>query len=158
MATERRRFADDFAHTGPYADAISNLHESNPMPRLPTSPPLIRYTGRTPLQHAERLLGVVVGAALAASFALVLTGCSTEVAKPSVDLPPKFAASTASEMEPEAAWWETFNDPVLTDLVRRAMRENRDIKIAAERVRTARAGETISRSWLFPSVGMSAFG
>lgn len=99
-----------------------------------------------------------MGAALATSFALVLTGCSTEVAKPSVELPAKFAASTASEMEPEAAWWETFNDPVLTDLVRRAMRENRDIKIAAERVRTARAGETISRSWLFPSVGMSASG
>ena len=158
MATERRRFADDFAHTGPYADATSNLYESNPMLRCPLPFPLTRYAGQTPLQHAERLFGVVVGAALAASIALVLTGCSTEVAKPSVDLPAKFAASTASEMEPEAAWWETFNDPVLTDLVRRAMRENRDIKIAAERVRTARAGETISRSWLFPSVGMSAFG
>ena len=32
--------------------------------------------------------------------------------------------------------------------------ENRDVKIAAERVRAARAGETISRSWLFPSVGV----
>ena len=122
MATERRPFADDFAHTEPYADATSNLHESNPMPRLPTFHLLTR-NGQTPLQHAERLFGVVVGAALAASIALVLTGCSTEVAKPSVELPAKFAASTASEMEPEAAWWETFNDPVLTDLVRRALHQ-----------------------------------
>ncbi|WP_137820660.1 efflux transporter outer membrane subunit [Pseudomonas sp. 2FG] len=128
------------------------------MPRLPTPHPLTRHAGQTTLQYAERLVGVVVGAALAASIALVLTGCSTEVAKPTVDLPAEFAASTASEMEPEAAWWEAFNDPVLTDLVRRAMRENRDVKIAAERLRAARAGETISRSWLFPSVGVSAFG
>ncbi|MCU1749808.1 TolC family protein [Pseudomonas sp. 6D_7.1_Bac1] len=128
------------------------------MQRLPPPHPLTHYAGQTTFQHAERLVGVVVGAALAASIALILTGCSTEVLKPSVDLPAKFAASTASEMEPEAAWWKTFNDPVLTDLVRRAMRENRDIKIAAERVRAARAGETISRSWLSPSVGVSAFG
>jgi multidrug efflux system outer membrane protein len=42
--------------------------------------------------------------------------------------------------------------------VRRAARENRDVKIAAERLRAARAGETVSRSWLFPSVGASASG
>ena len=85
------------------------------MLRLPPSLPLTRYAGQTPLQHAERLFDVIVGAALAASIALVLTGCATEVAKPSVNLPAGFAASTASEMEPEAAWWETFKDPVLTD-------------------------------------------
>jgi NodT family efflux transporter outer membrane factor (OMF) lipoprotein len=158
MATEQRRFADDFAHTRPYADATSNLHELTLMSRFSTSCSLTRYLGQAPLQHAERLLGFVTSAALATSIALALTGCSTEAAKLSVPLPQKFAASTASEMEPEVAWWETFSDPVLSDLVRRAMRENRDIKIAAERVRTARAGETISRSGLFPSVGMSAFG
>lgn len=158
MATERRPFADDFAHAGPYAVATSNLHESNLMPRLPTSPLSTRNARQTPKQHAERVIGVVRGAALAASIALILTGCSTDVLKPSVDVPAKFAATTASEMEPEAAWWKTFNDPVLTDLVRRAMSENRDVKIAAERVRAARAGETISNSWLFPSIGMSAFG
>ena len=47
---------------------------------------------------------------------------------------------------------------MLSDLIRRAARENRDIKIAAERVRAARAGETVSRSWLFPSVGVGAAG
>ncbi len=56
-------------------------------------------------------------------------------------------------MEPEVAWWESFHDPVLTDLIRRAARENRDVKIAAERLRAARAGETVSRSFLLPSVG-----
>jgi multidrug efflux system outer membrane protein len=109
MATERRRFADDFAHTGPYADAISNPHESNAMPRLPVSFPLPLHTGRPTLQRAGL---AVVAAALAASIALTLGGCSTPVVKPSVELPSNFAASTASEMEPEAAWWEVYHDPV----------------------------------------------
>ncbi|MCP1444771.1 NodT family efflux transporter outer membrane factor (OMF) lipoprotein [Pseudomonas sp. GGS8] len=155
MATEWRRFADDFAHTGPYADATSNLHESNAMPRLPVSFPLPLHTGRPTLQRAGL---AVVAAALATSIALALGGCSTPVVKPSVELPSNFAASTASEMEPEAAWWEVYHDPVLTDLVRRAARENRDVKMAAERLRAARAGETVSRSWLLPSVGASASG
>jgi NodT family efflux transporter outer membrane factor (OMF) lipoprotein len=63
-------------------------------------------------------------------------------------------AVTPAEGEPEAAWWERFGDPVLSDLIRRAAYENRDVKIAAERVRAARAGQTISRSWLLPSLGL----
>lgn len=158
MATQWRRFADDFARTEPYADAISNPHESNAMPRLPVSSPLPLHTGRMTLQRAQRPARFAVAAALATSIALALAGCSTPVVKPSVELPSNFAASTASEMEPEAAWWEVYHDPVLTDLVRRAARENRDVKIAAERLRAARAGETVSRSWLLPSVGASASG
>ena len=100
----------------------------------------------------ERLTGLVVAAALAASIALVFTGCSTPVMKPSLDVPATFAASTASEMEPEAAWWESFHDPVLSNLVHLAAQENRDIKIAAERLRAARSGVTVSRSFLAPSV------
>ena len=75
--------------------------------------------------------------------------------KPSLDVPDRFAAATAAADEPEVAWWEGFKDPVLADLIRRAAQQNRDVKIAAERLRAARAGETISRSWLFPTVGVS---
>ncbi|WP_460154640.1 efflux transporter outer membrane subunit [Pseudomonas sp. S2_G10] len=128
------------------------------MPRLPASFPLPLHTARTTLKRAERPAGLAVAAALATSIALALAGCSTPVVKPSVDLPSNFAASTASEMEPEAAWWEVYHDPLLTDLVHRAARENRDVKIAAERLRAARAGETVSQSWLLPSVGASVSG
>ena len=100
-----------------------------------------------------------IAARLAASLAFALVGCSTTpVMQPSLDVPGRFAAAPASNAEPEAAWWDSFGDPVLSDLVRRAARENRDIKIAAERVRAARAGQTISRSWLLPSIGVSASG
>jgi multidrug efflux system outer membrane protein len=71
-----------------------------------------------------------------------------------VAVPDQFAAAaSATETASEVAWWESYGDPVLSDLMQRAARENRDIKIAAERVRAARAGETISRSWLLPSFG-----
>ncbi len=95
---------------------------------------------------------------LAASLALAVAGCATPVLKPSVDVPGRFAAALASDSEPEVAWWDSYGHPVLSDLVRRAARENRDVKIAAERLRAARAGETISRSPLFPSVGVHAAG
>jgi multidrug efflux system outer membrane protein len=89
---------------------------------------------------------------------LALTGCSIPFLRSSVEMPGRFAAASPAVQEPEIAWWESFGDPVLSDLIRRAAQENRDIKIAAERVRAARAGETISRSGLLPSVGLSASG
>lgn len=97
-------------------------------------------------------------ASMTLSMTLIAVGCATPVAKSSVEVPEHFAAVAASADEPETAWWESFGDPMLSDLVRSAARENRDIKMAAERVRAARAGETISRSWLLPNVGVVASG
>jgi NodT family efflux transporter outer membrane factor (OMF) lipoprotein len=75
------------------------------------------------------------------------------VLQSNVEVPARFAAAdSAVEVDPEVAWWESYNDPVLTELIQRAARENRDVRIAADRVRAARAGVTISRSWLYPSV------
>ena len=93
--------------------------------------------------------------ALAASIALALAGCATPVLQSSFEPPPRFAAAEPASIDPDAAWWEGFGDPVLSDLIRRAAHENRDVQIAAERVRAARAGETISRSSLFPAIGAS---
>ena len=120
---------------------------SSPSPSPPSLP-----IGQKACQRADQLTGFVVAAALAASIAVTFTGCATPVSHPAVEVPAQFAAGTTAETEPEAAWWETFHDPVLTDLVRRAARENRDVKIAAERLRAARSGVTVSRSFLMPSV------
>ena len=104
-----------------------------------------------PLAHRTKM------SILAASIALALAGCSAPEVKSTFEPPQQFAAAQAAA-DPDVAWWESFGDPVLSDLIRRAAAENRDIKIAAERVRAARAGETVSRSWLFPSIGASAAG
>jgi multidrug efflux system outer membrane protein len=111
-----------------------------------------------PISEVSRLATLQRAIALTLTASLALAGCSTPVLKPSVEVPGKFAAAPTDQTEPEVAWWEKFGDPVLSDLIRRAARENRDIKIAAERVRAVRAGETISRSWLLPSIGASAVG
>ncbi|MGZ9013488.1 MAG: efflux transporter outer membrane subunit [Burkholderiales bacterium] len=95
---------------------------------------------------------------MTASLALSVTGCSTPSLKSSVEVPNRYASAPSTTSEPEIAWWESYGDPVLSALIRRAAYENRDIKIAAERVRAARAGETISRSRLVPSIDLNATG
>ena len=107
--------------------------------------------------HTERPARFVA-VALAVVVALGLTGCSTPKLKSSVDVPNRYASADAMTTEPEIAWWESYGDPVLSELIRRAAYENRDIKVASERVRAARAGTTISRSYLFPSIGVRATG
>jgi NodT family efflux transporter outer membrane factor (OMF) lipoprotein len=94
--------------------------------------------------------------AIFGSIVLALSGCATPVLQPAVEVPSQFTGGTQSETAPDVVWWDRFGDPVLSDLVRRAARENRDVKIAAERVRAARAGQTISRSALLPSIGGAA--
>jgi multidrug efflux system outer membrane protein len=76
--------------------------------------------------------------------------------QPTVAVPAQFAGAAEAPAVPDVAWWDQFSDPVLSELVRRAALQNRDVKIAMERVRAARAGQTISRSALLPSFGGSA--
>lgn len=104
-------------------------------------------------QNPSAVLARGIAVTLFAALVLAIAGCSTPMLQSSVQVPDQFAAAPASETEAEIAWWERYSDPVLSDLIQRAARENRDVKIAAERVRAARAGETISRSWLMPSFG-----
>ncbi len=120
--------------------------QSRPM-RLPR-------TGQAPLR------GFAPGApaVLALLLALALTGCATPVLESSVRVPERFAQATPAAEAPEVAWWESYGDPVLSELIRRAAVENRDIRIAAERLRAARAGVTIQRSSMLPNIGVSAMG
>jgi NodT family efflux transporter outer membrane factor (OMF) lipoprotein len=89
---------------------------------------------------------------LTASLVCALAGCTTPTLESRVEVPTQYAASPQSETGPEVAWWDSFGDPVLSDLIVRAAIENRDVKVAAERLRAARAGAVISRSWLMPSI------
>src|SRR4051812_21924588 len=49
-------------------------------------------------------------------------------------------------------WWQTFHDPKLDDLVRRAMGGNRDLKLAASRVRQARLQRAVALGGLWPEI------
>ena len=52
---------------------------------------------------------------LIALFVLALAGCTTPVLQPSVEVP-GLSPPPASDAEPEVAWWESYGDPVLSDL------------------------------------------
>lgn len=55
-------------------------------------------------------------------------------------------------------WWRGLADPVLDDLVARALAANPDLAIAAARVREARAQERLSRAQLLPTIEAGASG
>ncbi len=51
------------------------------------------------------------------------------------------------------AWWKSFNDPLLDSLIDRLVKSNLDVRVAAARVREARAQYRIASAALGPSVG-----
>jgi NodT family efflux transporter outer membrane factor (OMF) lipoprotein len=53
-------------------------------------------------------------------------------------------------------WWRSFGDPELDALIDRAVRGNRDLILAASRVRMARAQEGVVAGALYPEIAASA--
>jgi outer membrane protein, multidrug efflux system len=49
-------------------------------------------------------------------------------------------------------WWQVFQDPQLQELIRTALKQNYDLRIATERINAARAQVAVTRSSLFPQV------
>jgi outer membrane protein, multidrug efflux system len=54
-----------------------------------------------------------------------------------------------------ATWWQSFDDPILNQLVAQALSSNLDEKIALARIREERAYLVISRAGLYPSIDTS---
>lgn len=97
---------------------------------------------------------------ICASLLLGLAGCvslAPEAETPAVvaNLPADFSSSdVAGEYRP-ATWWTGFEDPVLNNLVDRALDANLDIVQAAARAQRAAAQARVARSSLFPSLEAS---
>ncbi len=92
---------------------------------------------------------------------LALTGCTVgpNYKQPVVPVPPAYrgaaerpAASTQSLGDEK--WWEVFKDPVLQQLIRTALQQNYDVKIAATRILQAQAELGITRANQFPMIGL----
>ena len=78
---------------------------------------------------------------------LLLAGCTVgpDYHAPEAGVPAAFAGpQPAASPVDVARWWQIFRDPVLDDLVARALRDSPDIAVAASRVRQARLGEVIA--------------
>jgi multidrug efflux system outer membrane protein len=94
------------------------------------------------------------------SLALAATGCTLgpNYHRPAVPTPPNWRDLPAAEAQSLAntPWWEVFDDPQLQELVRIALQENKDLKIAVERIEEARARYGFTRADLFPRVDANA--
>ena len=102
------------------------------------------------------------------SLSLTLAGCkvgpdyhppSTAVDGSFEPLPGKASAQpyalTSSSSE-TAEWWTTLNDPVLNSLIEQAVKANHDLRLAAARVREARARRAVVGAGQYPSMDVNA--
>ena len=91
-------------------------------------------------------------------LAWLLAGCAVvgpDYRSPMIDLPPAWSPTEAVAVPAaplDAEWWRRFDDPLLTQLVERALATNTDVRIARARLRVARATSVQAESLLWPSV------
>jgi multidrug efflux system outer membrane protein len=93
--------------------------------------------------------------AIALFLAMPLSACMVgpDYRRPDIDVPAgwRLGASEASAIA-NIAWWDQFQDPLLSDLVRTALANNKDLEIATANVDQAVARYGIVRSAQFPQV------
>jgi multidrug efflux system outer membrane protein len=97
--------------------------------------------------------------ALAALIAASTAGCMVGPAyqRPAVAAPEAWRIDYPKAAEvANTRWWEQFGDPVLNELIETAIRENRDIRLAAARVDQFIGVLVSTQSQFFPQVGYGA--
>jgi multidrug efflux system outer membrane protein len=102
---------------------------------------------RKPIRHGWRLL--------ACGATLLAGGCmlGPDYRRPAVEIPQAWRISTEEAAQvSDIAWWDRFNDAELSRLVRTALENNKDLRIAAANVDVAFAQYGITRSALFPQL------
>lgn len=122
---------------------------------------------RFPLNPIERQAGRVntlIGALWVLPW-VFLCGCavgpdyrSPESAVPDEwhSTPPEQVRAVAADDPSLAQWWTTFQDPILTRLIERAVAENKTVQQARARVLEARARRGAAAGGFLPSINASA--
>ncbi len=98
-----------------------------------------------------------------ALVAVLLSACSVgpEYRRPDLDIPAAFRGQADAPAEASLAdldWWEMYRDKTLQQLLKTALAQNRDVRIAAARVAEARAQAEISRQAQWPQVDLRLSG
>jgi len=87
----------------------------------------------------------------------VMSGCMVgpKYQKPVVQTPQYFAYYDSARQDSalNLEWWTLFQDPQLDTLIRLALAENRDVRLAVARVEEARAAIGYSRADMWPTIG-----
>jgi multidrug efflux system outer membrane protein len=96
---------------------------------------------------------------------LLSAGCAVgpNYKRPIVDVPGTYRGAMQQDAAPPAAeslgdqkWWEVFQDKELQDLIRTALQQNYDVRIAATRILEAQAQLGITRADQLPTVSAGA--
>jgi multidrug efflux system outer membrane protein len=99
---------------------------------------------------------LIVACVALTGLALALAGCALgpNYARPAVPTSPTWREIPVAEAQSLAntAWWQLFDDPQLQELVRIALIENKDLKIAVERIEEARARYGFTKADLWPKL------
>ena len=87
-------------------------------------------------------------------------GAATEAAPTTEPKPSELAKTPAASATPQSLgdeqWWEVFQDKELQGLIRTALQNNYDVRIAAARVLEAQAQLGITRADQLPTLGVGA--
>ena len=103
--------------------------------------------------------------ALALLLAFSVSGCTVgpNYKRPNVDVPSTYRGSPAGDAPGDATpglgdekWWTVFQDEELQNLIRVALQQNYDLRIAATRVLQAQAQLGITRADQFPTLSGGA--
>jgi len=90
---------------------------------------------------------------------LLTAGCAVgpNYKRPSVDVPGTYRGATPpAESLADQKWWEVFQDQQLQGLIRTALQQNYDVRIAATRILQAQAQVGITRAGQLPTIGGGA--
>src|SRR5262252_1260906 len=99
------------------------------------------------------------GAGAAVIAAIAVSGCTVgpKYHQPDLSVPTGFrgsptnVAASSGNSFGEQKWWDVFQDPQLQSLIRAAIEDNYDVRIAATRVLEAQAQVGIAQSDQLPS-------
>jgi outer membrane protein, multidrug efflux system len=95
-------------------------------------------------------------AAVSSLLVILLAGCAVgpNYKRPDVVTPQAYRGApnaTSATSFGDEKWWDAFQDPRLQALIRTALKQNYDVRIAATRIAQAQAQLSITRSNEFPS-------
>ena len=99
------------------------------------------------------------GPALILAAAALVSGCTVgpDYSRPETVTPDKWRIDYPQAADvANTKWWEQFDDPALNRLIDAALRENRDLFIAAARVDQFVGQLAVVRSQFYPQIGYSA--
>ena len=104
------------------------------------------------IPNSIKLIAVILSTTLALSSCQV----GKSYIRPELNLPESLATEKDSMSLADLSWWQLYTDPMLVSLIEKSLAYNKDVLIAAARIKEMEAKKRISTAELFPQLNASA--